>query len=193
MLRKFLLYIATLNKLLFISAVVISNFSTSGWCLFEKVASATVIITKEQDYFQQLKLPNNVEIHISSMFPKSCFDEDGLSDRNECFPITELNLIKGAKKFNNTKTISTNKNWKDVFIYIVKIAPSAYFKDLNNDGYYEIALFPMLAGNAVPSTAYIYSVKDTALEYYGNGLLSWEYLKEADNEKFVFNIKKETK
>lgn len=192
MLKRYLIYMKNLDKLLFITAVTISLFSTNAWCLFEKVASAQVTITDDKDpqYLQKITLPNNINIHIRSHFPNGCFDEDGLSDRNECFPITQLYLDKNDKKVDHSKIINSNEDWQDVFTYFVKIAPNTYYKDLNNDGNYEIALFPMVAGNQVPCRAYIYSAKGTDLVFYGTGWLSWESFTKEDDNKFVHDIKK---
>lgn len=181
-----------LSKINSIVFIAVSLFSTDAWALFEKVASAQVTITddKNPQYLQNITLPNNVKAHILSYFPKDCFDEDGLSDRNDCFPITKLHIEKNNKKFDNTKIITSHEYWQDVFTYFVKIAPNTYYKDLDNDGNYEIALFPMVAGNAVPCTAYIYSIKDTNLVFYGTGWLHWESYTKEDNNKYVYGIKK---
>jgi Na+-transporting NADH:ubiquinone oxidoreductase subunit NqrF len=48
----------------------------------------------------------------------------------------------------------------------------------------------MVAGNAVPCSAYVYSVKGTDLVFYGTGWLSWESFTKEDDNKFVYGIKK---
>jgi hypothetical protein len=190
--REYSIYIKNLSKIISIVFIAVSFFSTNAWALFEKVASAQVTITDNKDpqYLQKIKLQNNINIHIRSHFPKDCFDEDGLSERNDCFPITELYIEKNNKEFDNTKIINSHENWRDVFTYFVKIAPNTYYKDLDKDGNFEIALFPMVAGNAVPCSAYVYSVKGTDLVFYGTGWLSWESFTKEDDNKFVYGIKK---
>ena len=63
-------------------------------------------------------------------------------------------------------------------MYFVKISPNAYYKDLNNDGNFEIAIFPMLAGNNPSTQAYIYSIVGTNLIFYGKTYFDWESKKQ---------------
>jgi len=146
----------------FILIVFLLIFSGNTWALFEKVFSAK----------NNIQIIRNISLKIKSSFPNGCFDDLGLVSRVDCFPSNELFLFYKGKEFNYSNHV---KYWKDTFVYFVKISPKGYFDDLDNDGHYEIALYPMIAGNNPITDAYIYSVIGDKLLFYGMGQFHFEW------------------
>lgn len=53
-----------------------------------------------------------------------------------------------------------------LYHYFVPVAKDRYYQDLNNDGYFEVALIATSNGNAMFIPAYVYSVRGNSLEFY---------------------------
>ena len=68
----------------------------------------------------------------------------------------------------------------------MKISPKGYFDDINEDGHFEIALYPMIAGTNPITAAYIYSIVGNNLVPYGKGRFHYE------RGPYVENIVKKT-
>jgi len=142
--------------------ILLFVFSSNSWALFEKVFSARNIIT----------INSNISLEINSFFPDDCFDDVGLVSRVDCFPSNELFLFYEGKKLNYSNLV---KYWKNTFVYFVKISHKGYFDDLDKDGNYEIALYPMIAGNNPVTDAYIYSIVGDKIIHYGMGRFHFEW------------------
>lgn len=137
-------------------------FSCNTWALFEKVFSAK----------NEIKISKNILLKIDTSFPDGCFDDLGLVSRVDCFPSNELFLFTKGKEFNYSNLV---KYWKDDFVYFIKISSKGYFDDLDDDGNYEIAIYPMVAGNNPITDAYIYSIIGDRLVLYGMGRFHFEW------------------
>jgi hypothetical protein len=110
----------------------------------------------------KLTMPNNLK---PGCYGKNRTEED-------CSPTTPLNLIYKGKTYSYNKLIEP---WEgSFFIYFVKLGPNSYARDLNGDGFKEIAIYPAVCGNSPKSLAYIYTVKGHTLLPYGTGIYFWE-------------------
>lgn len=110
----------------------------------------------------KLTMPNNLK--------PGCYGRNRTEE--DCSPTTPLNLIYKGKAYSYDKLIEP---WEgNFFIYFVKLGPNSYAKDLNGDGFKEIAIYPAVCGNSPKSLAYIYTVKRHKLLPYGTGVYFWE-------------------
>ena len=127
---------------------------------------------------EKLKLTDG-EIVINHNMSDQCIKDANDGKDVICFPHSTLVFTKKGKSYDLTKII---KRWDEFFIYFVKIRKDKYLADLNNDKKYEIAILPMLSGGGAHILdAYIYTVMDDGLKYYGKGRFQWE---SGDHVKF---------
>ena len=159
--KKFWIFMKNQNSH-FIFTFFLLFFSCNAWALFEKVFSSK----------NEVIINNNISLKIESSFPSGCFDDLGLVSRVDCFPSNKLFLFYEGKEFNYSNIV---KYWKNTFVYFVKISPKGYFDDLDNDGNYEVALYPMIAGNNPITDAYVYSVVGNKIVHYGMGKFHFEW------------------
>jgi hypothetical protein len=125
----------------------------------------------------KLTMPNNLK--------PGCYGRDRTEE--DCFPNTPLNLIFKGKTYSYDKLIEP---WEgSFFIYFVKLGPNSYARDLNGDGFKEIALYPAVCGNSPKSLAYIYTVKGNKLLPFGTGVYFWEAEIPVENIKWNPNFK----
>lgn len=126
---------------------------------------------------ERLKLANG-EIVIKTNMSQCVKDANNGKDVI-CFPNSTLILKNKRKTYDLTKII---KRWNEFYVFFVKIRKNKYLADLNNDKRYEIAILPMLSGGGAHILdAYIYTVMDDGLKYYGKGRFQWE---SGDHVKF---------
>lgn len=153
---RFLGSTMTLNKLLVVSFL----FCCSS------VEATFMDVRTSKDY---LKIPTGQELILKSKLAPKCYKDD---NNEMCFPTNKLFLKtkRGTKDF--SKLVS---KWDYFFVYFVKLTKSSHVADLDNDGIYEVAIAPNVAGNNVIIDAYIYSVSNTKLIPYGKGQFNIEY------------------
>lgn len=127
---------------------------------------------------RKLKLTDG-EIVIHPNVSPQCIKDANDGKDVTCFPHSTLVLTRKGKSYDLTKII---KRWDEFHSYFVKIRKDKYLADLNNDKRDEIAILPMLSGGgAHVLDAYIYTVMDDGLKYYGKGRFFWEM---GDHVKF---------
>lgn len=120
---------------------------------------------------EKLKLPDG-EIIIHPNVSKQCIKDAKAGKDVTCFPHATLVLTRNGKSYDFTKLIN---KWDEFHSYFVKIRKDKYLADLNNDNRDEIAILPMLSGGgAHVLDAYIYTIMDDELKYYGKGRFLWE-------------------
>lgn len=90
-----------------------------------------------------------------------------------CLPSNQLYLVKENHIYDYSRFI---KYWNDeTFVYFVKISKNGYFDDIDNDGYLEFAIYPMVAGNNPVTDAYIFSIVGKELKRFGMGKFHYEW------------------
>ncbi len=175
MLKKYLAIITTRSSHILPILFILLFSSTRSWALFEKVFSSE----------NEIIIDRTLSIKINSTFPYGCFDEVGLVSRADCFPKNRLFFIVGDQKKDISHLL---KYWTHEFVYFVRISVKGYIDDLNNDGHPEIAIYPMVAGNNPVTDAYIYSVIENKLVFYGMGHFHFErgpYVKNIIKGKWI--------
>lgn len=158
-----------MKKKLKVSIIPLASFiylicSYKIFALSEPVSTAVDTIT----------LNKNSKLYMPSEIEQKCVNKSGI-----CFPDTKLFLINKKIKYDFSKLIS---QWEgSFFIYFIKISPGKYFDDLDHDGLPEVAIFPMVAGNAPSAPALIVTVKGNKITHYGAGTFFWEDGKHVTN------------
>ena len=121
---------------------------------------------------EKLKLADG-EIVIHPNVSKQCIKDANEGKDVTCFPHATLVLTRKGKSYDFTKII---KRWDEFHSYFVKIRKDKYLADLDNDKRDEIAILPMLSGGgAHVLTAYIYTVMEDGLKFFGEGRFFWEF------------------
>ena len=138
---------------------------------------------------EEIKIDHETKLQMFNKTNSAC-EIAGRSEIIDCLPNTHLNLIYRSKISSWNKLINP---WEgSFFIYFVKLDKESYVKDLNGDGFNEIAIYPAVCGNSPKSAAYIYTVKENKLLPYGTGIYYWEIGTPVErikrNPKFVPDI-----
>ena len=121
---------------------------------------------------ERLKLKDG-EIVIKINRSRQCMKDANDGKDVLCFPNSIMTLTKKGKVYDLTKII---ERWNEFYIFFVKIRKNKYLADLNNDKRDEIAILPMLSGGGEHvSDAYIYTVMDDGLKFFGKGRFFWEF------------------
>ena len=130
---------------------------------------------------EKLKLVDggiSIRSHVSPASRK-CIKKARLGQDVLCFPNSRMTLVRNGKTYDLTKIIA---EWNEFYVFFVKIRKDKYLVDLNSDNRYEIAILPMLSGGgAHVLDAFIYTIMDNGLKYYGKGRFFWEF---GDHVKF---------
>lgn len=130
---------------------------------------------------KKINISDDVSINIKSTFDKSCNKEIDV-----CLPSNELFILDHGYRYDYSALV---KYWnEETFVYFVYLQDKEYFKDLDGDGNYEIALYPMNAGNNPITDAYIYTLKDNKLIFFGMGRFHYErgpYVKNIIQGKWI--------
>ena len=120
---------------------------------------------------EKLKLADGEIVIKTNM--SQCVEEANKGKDLLCFPNSTMTLTTKSKTYDLTNII---KKWNEFYVFFVKIRKDKYLADLNNDKRYEIAILPMLSGGgAHVLDAFIYTVMDDGLKYYGKGKFFWEF------------------
>ena len=121
---------------------------------------------------ERLKLVDG-EIVIKTTISPQCIKDGNAGKDVICLPHSTLVFTRKGKSYDFTKII---KRWDEFYIFFVKIRKDKYLADLDNDKRDEIAILPMLSGGgAHVLTAYIYTVMEDGLKFFGEGRFFWEF------------------
>lgn len=160
MLRKFLNYTRNLSKFIIVASMFIIKPALA--CLTCPVSTGV----------ENLQLKNDIRVIIEPNIDPECVKKSNLGEDVLCFPHSKMTFIKGKIRKDLTYLIS---KWDEFHMYFVKVRKGKYLADLNNDGKPEIAILPMLSGGGEwVLTAYLYTVTENGLEYFGEGKFFWE-------------------
>ncbi len=165
MLKKYLSYTKSrFSKRIFLLILLFFNESYS----FYDVSTGT----------DEIKIDSETKLVLLNQIKKKCFQpEPKLFCRPEVFFI-----VKNEKFFYSFPDIV--EEFQGFYYYFVKINENNYIQDLDNDGNFEFAIYPTIAGNNPVTEAYIYTFKNQMIIPYGKGKHFWE------KGRHVVNIKK---
>lgn len=171
MLKKYLNYMINRNSTLITITVFIlfMTFEVMGYS--ESVYSG----------IRQIEISENIHLEIEPYFEQGCDRENDL-----CLPSNRLFLVTNRIKHDFSNIITVWNTY--TFVYFVKISKDKYLDDLDHDGNFEFALYPMVAGNNPITDAYLYSIVGNKIIYYGMGHFHFEwgpYVKEIVKGKRV--------
>lgn len=145
-----------LSKNIFFLSILLMSYSLWGYS--EKVYSG----------IKDIQISKNTSLEIYSYFEENCD-----RDLDLCLPLNKLFLNNDGYIYDFSKII---KYWnKETLVYFVKLSKNSCSIDLDKDGNPEIAIYPMVAGNNPVTDAYIYSVIENKLVFYGIGRFHFEW------------------
>ncbi len=173
MLKKYLNYMINRNSnIITITITILTLFWT-----FEVMGYSETVYSG----IRKIEISKNRHLEIEPYFAQKCNRENDL-----CLPSNRLFLVTDTIKHDFSNFISVWNNY--TFVYFVKISKDKYLDDLDHDGNFEFALYPMVAGNNPITDAYLYSVVGNKVIHYGMGRFHFEwgpYVKEIIKGKWI--------